>query len=102
MREKFPGLDGLFVFNDYCANYSISVLNRLGKEIPEDISIFGFSDEPIATYMSPQLSTVQQIAPKMGKLAVQKMISILNKEIELEEEKISIDLELILRETTKN
>lgn len=99
--EKFPDLDGMFVFNDYCANYSINVLSNLGKKVPIDVSVIGFSDEPVATYMSPQLSTVQQIAPKMGKLAVKKMIAILTKDERLEGEKVSIDLDLIIRQTTK-
>ncbi len=99
--KKYPNLDGLFVFNDYVANYSINVLTKMGKKIPEDISVFGFSDEPVATYMTPQLSSVKQVASKMGRLAGQKMISILNYDEAVVNEKVVINPELILRETTK-
>lgn len=98
---KHPQLDGLFVFNDYAANYAVNVLNKIGKRIPEDISVIGFSDEPVATYMTPQLSTIQQVSSKMGQLASQKIVSILNNEEPIVNEKIVIDPKLILRETTK-
>lgn len=99
--KNCPDLDGLFVFNDYVAHYAINVLNKLGKSVPNDISVIGFSDEPVATYMSPKLSTVQQVAAKMGELTAQKIISILNKNEPMISEKIVINPELILRETTK-
>ncbi|GGZ16907.1 LacI family transcriptional regulator [Echinicola pacifica] len=100
--KKYPNLDGLFVFNDYVAHYAVNVLNKLGKRVPDDISVIGFSDEPVATYMSPKLSTVQQTAAKMGELAAQKIISILSKKEPMVSEKIIINPELILRETTKS
>lgn len=97
---KYPDLDGIFVFNDYVANYAINVLTKLGKKIPDDIHIIGFSDEPVATYMSPQLSTVQQVADKIGKISAQKILSIIKNDEPLINEKILIESELILRETT--
>jgi DNA-binding LacI/PurR family transcriptional regulator len=96
-----PNLDGLFVFNDYVANYAVNVLQRLGKKIPEDISVFGFSDEPVATYMTPQLSTVEQVATKMGQLAAQKILAIINKQEPTTNEKIIINPQLVIRQTTK-
>lgn len=99
---KYPQLDGLFVFNDYVANYAVNVLSKLGKRVPEEVSVIGFSDEPVATYMRPQLSTVQQVASKMGELAAQKIISILGNHEPMVAEKIVINPELVLRETTKN
>lgn len=51
--KKNPDLDGLFVFNDYVANYVVNALHRLDKVIPDEISGIGFSDEPVATYMTP-------------------------------------------------
>jgi len=98
--KKYP-LDGLFVFNDYVANYSINVLTKLGKKIPDDISVFGFSDEPIATYMTPQLSSVGEVASKMGRLAAQKLISIIKQEEAMVNEKIVIDPGLVIRGTTR-
>ena len=60
----------------------------------------GFSDEPVAVHMTPQLSTVKQAGEKMGQLAAQKLLSILNKYEPLVNEKIVINPELIIREST--
>lgn len=99
--KQHPGLDGLFVFNDYVANYSVNVLQKLGKQIPTDISVIGFSDEPVATYMTPQLSTVQHEGEKMGGLAAHKLISIIKKNEPADGEKILINPKLVLRGTTR-
>lgn len=98
--KKYPDLDGLFVFNDYVANYVVNALQKLNKRVPQDVAVFGFSDEPVATYMKPQLSTVENIAPRMGLLAAQKMISILKGNEPLANEKIVIEQELIIRESS--
>ncbi len=99
--QTFPDLDGIFGFNDFVANTTINYLMKKGKKIPEEISVIGFSDEPIATYMTPQLSTVEDIAPAMGKEAGMAMLKLLKKQ-ESVIDKIILDQNLILRQTTKN
>lgn len=93
-------LDGLFVFNDYLANYAVNVLKGLGKSIPKDISVVGFSDDPVAMHMTPQLTTVHQNGIKMGQLSAQKLISILKKNEPMDSGKIVINPKLIIRGTT--
>ena len=95
-----PDLDAIFVFNDYVASHTVNVLHRLGKRVPDDIAVMGFSNEPVATQMTPQLSTVKHAGEKMGQLAAQKIVSILAKQEPLVNEKIVISPELIIRETT--
>ncbi len=97
---KYPNLDGLFVFNDYAANRATQHLLKIGKKIPDEISIIGFSDEPVASYMTPQLSTVQDISSKMGSLACNKLLHMINNDILLDE-KFIIRQDLVLRGTTK-
>ncbi|PIB35728.1 hypothetical protein BFP72_10145 [Reichenbachiella sp. 5M10] len=100
--HKYPQLDGITVFNDYVANIVVNVLLKFGKRIPEDISVFGFSDEPIASYMNPRLSSVQQIAPKMARLSAQKLLAIIQQEEPMESEKIVIHQDLVIRESTQS
>ncbi|MFY0685740.1 MAG: LacI family DNA-binding transcriptional regulator [Cyclobacteriaceae bacterium] len=97
---KYNDLDGIFVFHDYAAHYTINLLQKWGKRIPEDISIMGFSDEPLASYRNPKLSTVQEVANRMGQLAGKKMMSLVKNGEPMLNEKVIIEQELVLRETT--
>lgn len=98
---KKKSIDGLFVFNDYVANYAINYLTSQGVKVPDDVSVFGFSDEPVSTYSTPQISTVEQVGAKMGLLASQKMVSILNHIEPNINEKIVINPKLEIRDTTR-
>ena len=99
--NNHPDLDGIFVFNDYVANTAIHHLLKIGRQIPEEISIMGFSNEPISSYMTPQLSTVEDVAEQMGFEAVNAMLKILMGE-ELVTDKIVVNQELVLKGTTRN
>lgn len=48
----------LFASNDDMAIGAMRALNEAGKKLPEDVSLFGFDDEPRAAYLLPALSTV--------------------------------------------
>lgn len=97
----FPQLDGLFVFNDYVANIAVNALQRLGKSIPADVAVMGFSDEPVAVQMTPRLSTVQQTGAKMGQLSAQKMLALIGGHSAPDSEKIVIDPQLVIRDSTR-
>lgn len=98
--KAYPDLDAIFVFNDYAANYAVNVLQKLGKKVPGEVAVMGFSDEPVATHMTPQLSTVKHGGEKMGKLAAEKLLAIIQNEQPMTNEKIVIDPELVIREST--
>ena len=99
--RQYPDLDGISVFNDYVAYHTIEALQKNGKKVPQDVSVFGFSDEPIASYTKPQLSSVEQVAPKIGKKAAKKMITILSENKQISNEQIEISPKLILRKSTR-
>ena len=89
----------LFVHNDLMAIGAMKELQRNGVEIPRDISIVGFDDIPLATLITPSLTTISQPAYEMGVEAV----SLVKKNIELGktlESKIILPTELVVREST--
>ena len=67
-------VEAVFAHNDYLAYEAATVLQQQGFRIPEDILLMGYADEPIATYMTPQLSTVQQPAFEMGQYSADLLI----------------------------
>jgi len=61
--------DGIFAFTDLLAIGAMHRLQELGKKIPEDISISGFSGSMMSTVVNPQLTTVEPPMFAMGQTA---------------------------------
>lgn len=64
-----PRPTALLCGNDQMAIGAYIALGRAGMRIPEEISIIGYDDEPIASDLSPSLSTVRIPFYEMGRLA---------------------------------
>jgi LacI family transcriptional regulator len=96
-------LDAIFAVNEIFAVTAIKIANKLGKKVPEDISIIGFTDGIISKYSSPSITTVSQNGVKMGEKAAIMLIEKLEIEEEEYEEQYKtevIETELIEREST--
>lgn len=73
MLEAGAKIDGLFVASDLMARGALTVLARAGIRVPDDVAIVGFDDSPVATAVTPPLTTVRQPSYAQG----EKMASIL-------------------------
>ncbi|MDN6019757.1 MAG: substrate-binding domain-containing protein, partial [Enterobacterales bacterium] len=62
-------LSAVFAYNDAMAAGALAVLKENGISIPEQFSIVGFDDIPIARYTSPKLTTVRYPIVSMATLA---------------------------------
>lgn len=65
----------VFAGNDEMAVGVYQAVVRSGKQVPEDLSIVGFDDSPIATRIWPMLTTVRLPIEYMGRTAAQLLIS---------------------------
>lgn len=74
LLQREPDIDCIVCGNDLMAIGAISVCEKLGKRIPEDIKIMGFDDIYISKYLNPELTTVRQNAYEMGKQAASMLI----------------------------
>lgn len=97
--EEIP--DAVFVANDDMAFAVMDVIRfELDLKIPEDVSVIGYDDVPIASWPAYNLTTVRQPANRM----VAEAVSILMDSIENktnEPRRIEIDGPLIIRGSTK-
>ncbi|WP_099366676.1 LacI family DNA-binding transcriptional regulator [Sphingobacterium sp. 1.A.4] len=95
-------IDGLVCANDYTAAAAIQVFKKLGFQIPKDIAIIGFSNYPISKVVDPQLSSIDDNAYSMGKVASKLLIQqIEDPDFEhTDYQEILIKTELILRESS--
>jgi DNA-binding LacI/PurR family transcriptional regulator len=72
--------DAIFAMNDNIAISAMHVARKLGYNIPEDISIVGFDDEPHSSFFRPSLSTVWQPVYSLGMLSARIVLQRLKEE----------------------
>jgi LacI family transcriptional regulator len=73
LRRK-DGPDGIFAVSDRVAIGAMEAARKLGIAIPDELAIVGFNDEPIASLISPSLSSVRQPALEMGRMSARLLI----------------------------
>ena len=95
-------IDGIFAVNEIYAANSMKIAKERGLNVPNDLSVIGFTDGLISEYSSPTITTMAQHGFTMGKQAVELLIDKIEKESEVyRPKKIVISSDLKLRESTK-
>ena len=94
--------DAFFAINDDTAIGILRVVKRSGLRVPDDVSIFGFSDGFRSRASDPQLTSVNQRGQEVGREAVDILIS----EVEgtLPADKVNkrvVRTEMVIRDTTR-
>jgi len=64
----------IFAQNDRMAVGAIRAIRDAGKRVPEDISVIGFDDMPLASYFDPPLTTLRQDMPEIGRQAARLLV----------------------------
>lgn len=77
---KNNNLDAVFAVNELFAVTAIKVSNKIGKKVPEELSVIGFTDGIISKYSTPTISTISQNGSEMGKKAAEILINKLETE----------------------
>jgi len=67
----------VFAGNDLTAIGAMDALHGRGLRIPEDVSVVGFDDVRLASYVSPALTTVHQPAAQIGERAATVLIDVI-------------------------
>ncbi len=65
----------VFASNDDMALGVLAAAQRLGIQVPQDLSLAGFDDSPAASLVWPALTTVRQPVGEMAGAAVQMLVS---------------------------
>lgn len=95
MQEK-P--DGLFVTNDLVAAACMRSLMEHGVQVPEDIAIVGFNNDPICRLTVPAITTINYSGMEIGQMAARQLINTIAKgEICLSTETTVVPADLIIR-----
>lgn len=68
------GVTGIVAYNDLTAIGALRGLRRRGVRVPDDLSLVGFDDIPMAAWTEPPLTTVRQDTAALGRWAVERII----------------------------
>jgi LacI family transcriptional regulator len=94
--------DAIFAVNELFAVTAIKIATKNNLNVPDDISVIGFTDGIISQFSTPSISTVSQNGIKMGRKSAQMLIDRLELEDEEDEHYKTelIETNLIFREST--
>ncbi|MFA5692469.1 MAG: LacI family DNA-binding transcriptional regulator [Acholeplasmataceae bacterium] len=95
-----PTIDGIFAYSDTLALVIISVLEKLGKKVPDDVKVIGYDDAPFCEWVRPSLTSISQAVNILGMKAFINLIKLI-KGVELNPLHEEIDVKLIKRDSTK-
>lgn len=98
-KKKNVTFTAVFASNDLMAIGCMKELQKNGLRVPEDVSIVGFDNIPLASLVTPSLTTVAQPAYQIGVEAMSLLIKNMEKENSLKS-KIILPTELVVREST--
>jgi LacI family transcriptional regulator len=99
MLHSVPGLTAILAGNDYMAIGAMKAVKEKGMRIPDDISICGFDDIEMASYVSPPLTSVRSLFVEIGKVVVRKLIEQIENRSRVPE-KVVVPTELVVRGST--
>ncbi|GAB6099740.1 maltose operon transcriptional repressor MalR [Halanaerocella petrolearia] len=79
--ESHPELTAIYGIDDRIAYGAIKAIKELDLEIPQDISVVGFNNNPLSELISPPLTTVDINTYQLGNQATKLLIEVINEEI---------------------
>lgn len=94
-----PGPSAIFCNNDEMAAGAIAAIFEAGLNVPQDISVAGFDNIPLADQIWPPLTTVEQPIFEMAEKATTHLIKMLNGETNFDRQ-LKIPTELVIRKST--
>ena len=89
----------VFAGSDQQAFGLYEAARQRGLRVPQDLSIVGFDDLPVARWVSPPLTTVRQPLAEMGRAAAQMLDDLIDG-LPLRTNRVELSTELIVREST--
>ena len=96
-RKPLPS--AVFAASDVVAFGAMTAIQQRGLKVPDDISMVGFDDVPMARFVNPSLSTVHLPVAEQGRKAAELLLDVVLKRAE-PGRRILLDTELVVRNST--
>ncbi|WP_034043080.1 LacI family DNA-binding transcriptional regulator [Wocania ichthyoenteri] len=94
--------DAVYVAGDYAALGALQVLNENNIDVPNQMRLVGFGNEPFTSLVSPTISSINQHSKEIGRLTAETFLErVANPEVKQSLNKIIFDAELIVRDSSE-
>lgn len=100
MQRLLPASpSAVFVASDMMAIGALKALRQADLQVPHDVALVSFDDVPLASAIEPPLTTVRQPIERMGSMAVEVLLSVLqtSPQEEAPTQRIVLPTELVIR-----
>lgn len=91
----------IFAHNDLMALGAIQVLRGVGFRCPDDVSIVGYDDIPMAPFTSPSLTTIRHPSYELGRMAADYAVTLLEN-LDHRPEQLRFPATLVIRGSTSH
>lgn len=98
--EMNPRPDGIFAANDTSVVACMRELKHAGIEIPGQLGVVGFNNDPISKVIEPNLTTINYPGQEMGEIAASTLINKITKSGNSSLDTIVLRHELIIRQSS--
>jgi LacI family transcriptional regulator, galactose operon repressor len=99
-QGRKPRPTGVSCFNDLLAVGVLRALSELGIQVPDEVAVVGFDGDPMVEYLSVPLTTVAGKNQDMGRLAVERIMTLATTDGPHESERITVPAELVTRKSS--
>lgn len=91
--------DAIFTISDRMAIGAMLAIKEKGLQMPQDIGLVGFNNEPVTSLVTPGISSIDQPAFELGKMAAKLFIERMHNEDMAHVEEV-LKTKLIVRESS--
>ncbi|RYY30315.1 MAG: LacI family transcriptional regulator [Chitinophagaceae bacterium] len=74
---KKPYPEAIFAANDVTALAALGYAKEIGIQVPKELKLVGYSNDPRSAIVSPSITTIEQFPAKIGSTIVNELLKIL-------------------------
>lgn len=93
--------DAIFTISDRMAIGAMLAIKEKGLHMPQDIGLVGFNNEPVVSLVTPGITSVDQPAFELGKIAAKLFIETMHNENDMSHVEEVLKVKLIVRESSQ-
>lgn len=99
LLESGQAFSAVFVASDNVALGAYRAIREAGRSIPEDLSVIGFDDIPLAEFVEPALTTVRMPAREIAQNSYHLLMRLMKRDFP-ESREATLPTNLVLRQST--